>query len=101
VVKSGSNESFYRTEDLALVRETRSGGAVVASVPPRLQFDWPLSVGKRWEQVVGTENRETRATRETSWVWEVTAEETITVPAGTFQTLRIVAHNKRASRSAS
>ena len=44
---------------------------------------------------MSTENRETRATRETSWVWEVTAEETITVPAGTFQTLRIVAHNKR------
>ena len=95
VMKGGGSESFYRREDLALVREARSGGAVVASQPPRLQFDWPLSVGKRWEQVVSTENRETRATRETPWVWEVTAEETITVPAGTLPTLRIVANHKR------
>jgi hypothetical protein len=95
VVKGGGSESFYRREDLALVREARSGGAVVASQPPRLQFDWPLSVGKRWEQIVTTEDRQTRATRETPWVWEVTAEETITVPAGTFPTLRIVAHNTR------
>jgi hypothetical protein len=94
VLKSGSSEMSYRATDMALVREARSSGATV-SVPPRPQFDWPLHVGKRWEQTVNTENRADRTSRETRWVWEITAVETVTVPAGTFETLRIVASNQR------
>ncbi|HXD95443.1 MAG TPA: hypothetical protein VN646_02815 [Candidatus Acidoferrum sp.] len=95
VVKTGQNESFYRQDDLALVRETRDGAVTSVSVPPRPQFEWPLTVGKRWEQVVTLERRQDRTTTETPWSWEVQSEETITVPAGTFRTVRIDARNQR------
>jgi hypothetical protein len=94
VTKIGEEESFYRKTDLALVREVRDGGTV-SHQPPRPQFSWPLTVGKAWEQVVSREDRTARTSRETTWAWEVQGEESVTVPAGTFQAVKIVARNKR------
>jgi len=66
VIKTGTREIFYRKSDFALTRETVDGAVVYRSTPPRLHD-----------------------------TMTVEAEETVTVPAGTFKTLKVVCRNKR------
>jgi hypothetical protein len=93
VAKTGRDESVYRKSDLALVRQLRDGAVRSVSTPPRPQFSWPLAVGKSWEETVHQDNVDDRSSRDTTWRWTVEAQETITVTAGTFPTLKIVAIN--------
>ena len=99
VTRTGSEESVYRKRDLALVRQLRNGDVRSVSVPARPQFDWPLSVGKTWSETVRQDNPVERSSRETRWRWEVEAQETITVTAGTFPTLKITARNESNGRT--
>jgi hypothetical protein len=94
VIKTGSREIFYRKDDIATTRETVDGKAVLLNTPPRLRYVWPLEVGRTWEQSVHEERPVDRQTTEREDTSMVEAEETITVPAGTFRTLRIVHRNK-------
>jgi hypothetical protein len=95
VVKSGTREIFYRKSDFALTRETVEGAIVLKSVPPRLHYMWPMTVGQAWEQTVQEERPMARQTAERVDVVTVEAEETVTVPAGTFKTLKVVCRNKK------
>jgi hypothetical protein len=90
----GTREIVYRKSDIAFVRETVDGTPVVVNTPPRLRYVWPLSVGRTWEQTLQEERGSPRRAGERADVVTVEAEETITVPAGTFQTLKIVCRNK-------
>ena len=98
VLKSGEYESFYRRQDLAFVRETVSGVLVRRATPPKPEYQWPLTVGGKWQHKYTNENPRDRATQEVSGEWEAVSEETITVPAGTFQTIKIVARNSRTGK---
>ncbi len=94
VIKTGTREIFYRKPDIALTRETVDGSAVLIVTPSRLQYAWPLEIGKNWEQAFHEERPVARQTTERVDAVIVEAEETVTVPAGTFKTLRIVYRNK-------
>jgi len=68
----------------------RNGEERSSARPDGGEFLWPLWVGKSWTATFGFYNHE--AGRNWSSVqnrWKVTAYEDITVPAGTFKTLRI------------
>ena len=95
VVKTGSREIFYRKSDFAASRETVDGAIVVKNTPPRLHYVWPMYVGQTWEQTVLVERPGARQTSERPETATVEAEETVTVPAGTFRTLRVVYRNKK------
>jgi hypothetical protein len=95
VIKTGSREIFYRKTDFAMTRESVDGKPVVLNTPPRLRYVWPLEVGKTWEQTVHEERPLDRQTLDREELVTVEAEEAITVPAGTFKTLRVVYRNKR------
>src|SRR5215470_7976736 len=47
---SGTREILYRVSDLAFSLERVNGAVVVRERPSRLLYDWPLSVGKTWDQ---------------------------------------------------
>jgi hypothetical protein len=94
VIKTGSRKIFYRKTDIATTQETVDGKAVLLNTPPRLRYMWPLEVGKTWQQTVHEERPVARQTADREDTTMVEAEETITVPAGTFKTLRIVYRNK-------
>ena len=96
VVKAGSREIFYRVSDLATGFERVDGVVVVRETPPRLSYAWPLTVGKTWEQSYRVERPVDRQTTDHHTVWAVEAEETVTVPAGTFSTLKIALRNRKA-----
>ena len=95
VVKAGTREIFYRKPDFALTRETVDGAVVYKSTPPRLHYVWPMNVGQTWEQTVLEERPVARQTSERVDTVTIEAEEIVTVPAGTFKTLKVVCRNKK------
>jgi len=90
VIKSGTREIFYRTSDLAFSHETVRGELATRNTPPRLEFIWPLAVGATWSQTYRYERPANKHSYDTSYISGVETEETVTVPAGTFKTLKIV-----------
>jgi hypothetical protein len=94
VIRAQTREIFYRKSDIATVRETVDGRFVLLVNPPRLRYVWPLAVGKSWEQTFREERPEERRTSERTDLVTVEAEETVSVPAGTFSTLKIVYRDK-------
>jgi hypothetical protein len=90
VLKSGTVESFYRKSDLAYSHENRRSSLATRNTPPRLYYVWPLSVGAGWEQTYRHERLEDKQAYDTGYAAAVEAEEVVTVPAGAFQTLKIV-----------
>jgi len=94
VIKTGTREMFYRKADRAFSHETVDGKVVVKYTPARLLYSWPLEVGKTWEQSVRRERPVDRQTTERVNTVTVEAEETVTVPAGTFKTFKLVYRNK-------
>lgn len=94
VIKSGRREIFYRKSDLATSQETVNRAVVVRNRPPRIRYVWPLAVGASWEQTYRQERPVDRQTSDLIDVTTVEAEETLTVPAGTFRTIKIVRRRK-------
>jgi hypothetical protein len=90
VIKSGTREAFYRKSDLAYSHEHLQGELERRNTPPQLLFVWPLAAGAKWEQTFRYERPSGQLNYDTSYAAGVEAEETITVPAGTFRTLKIV-----------
>ena len=96
VVTIGRQREFYqRKADLALYMDKIQGAIEQRWVPPQLLYVWPLVPGKRWVQTYTSENPRDRQTTDITSVCQVEAMETITVPAGSFMTLKIVCHNQR------
>jgi hypothetical protein len=95
VIKTGTREIFSRKSDLASTQETVDGAIVVKNTPSRLHFVWPMHVGQTWEQTIQEERPVARQTAERIDTVTVDAEETVSVPAGTFKTLKIVCRNKK------
>ena len=94
VVKAGTRETFYRKSDLALSHDRVLGELETRSTPPRLYFVWPLAVGATWEQTYHFERFANKYSYDASYACSVEGEETVTVPAGTFRTLKIVYRTK-------
>jgi hypothetical protein len=97
VVKGGARELFYRVSDLASSLERVDGVIVNRNTPARLSYVWPLTVGKVWDQDFRNELPVDRQTTTRNSTWTVGAEETVTVPAGTFRTLKITWRNRNTS----
>jgi len=95
VIKSGTRELFYRKSDLALSRETVEGVVVLKNTPARLYYVWPMHVGQTWDQTILEERPKDRQTIERIDMVTVEAEETVTVTAGTFKTIKLVYRNKK------
>src|SRR5262249_44964021 len=94
VIKTGTREIFYRKSDLAVTRETVNGMIVLDNKPSRLQLVWPLQIGMGWQQPFMEEHPAVHQTFERIDMVTVEAEEIVTVPAGTFKTLKLVYRNE-------
>lgn len=58
--------------------------------PNHGNYEWPLTVGKRWVSTYDyTDYSTNRTWHGVQTFWKVEAEEIVTVPAGTFKTLRL------------
>lgn len=81
--------------------ERKAGDVVANSLKPYWPFlQFPLEVGKSWETAFENEVTVPSGLRHAKWQWKarVVAAEAVTVPAGTFQTLKVEANGTFASR---
>jgi hypothetical protein len=90
VIRSGTREFFYRKSDLALSQDSSRGAVLSRNTPSRLFYVWPLAVGAGWEQTYRSEKQADQQRRDHTATVTVESEETISVPGGTFRTLKLV-----------
>ena len=96
VIASAGSEYYYRRTDIALyLRRDSSGGTVYRHVPPHAFLAWPMMVGKEWQETTNRERPQIPQSEEFRLVMRIEATETVTVPAGTFDTFKIVRRNNR------
>lgn len=96
VIKTGTREIFYRVADFALTRETLGGDVVRQVTPPVWRFiAFPLTPGQAWDMKWHEVRPVARETEDVHRRCVAEGEETVTVPAGTFSTMRISCKNGR------
>lgn len=96
VLKTGTRELFYRVADLAFTKETVEGQVVRQISPSDWRFvAFPLVAGKSWDMKYSEVRPIARETEEIQRTCLAEAEETLTVPAGTFSTVRVTCKNAR------
>lgn len=90
---------YYRVIDGAFTLQKTSGEVSRRYVPGWESVSFPLSVGKRWENRYTDERVTEKRTSEISRVCSAEAEESVTVPAGTFATVSILCANARTNQT--
>ena len=96
VIKTGSRRIYYRVEDLALTREEVEGQIVREITPSTWRWvNFPMTVGSTWTVKYHEDRPLDRQSDEIERACAVEAEESLTVPAGTFQAFRVVCRNTR------
>ncbi len=101
VTASGARETYWQRSDLGFHFTTLEGNVEERATPPRRDYAWPLTAGKSWEYIFTRERPLERQSDEFTIAVVVEREETVTVPAGTFQTFKLVQRNKRTQAVAS
>jgi hypothetical protein len=96
VIKTGTREIFYRTDDFAVTRESVGGVVVRHDTPAKWRWtSFPMAVGNSWSMKFREERPLDRQTEDVLRACRVEGEEAVTVPAGTFPTFRVVCRNER------
>ena len=80
---------YYYDAQRRLLAQVRDGKPVVTFRPYETLYDWPLFVGKSWLTEFQEIYHDRNQTLEEKLVYTVEAFEEITIPAGTFKTLRV------------
>lgn len=93
VVKTGDREIYFRVRDLATSLETRSGAVELRHTPPRMSYSWPLTPGTMWRQPLTELKGSDAQPADRTIAWKIEDEERISVGAGAFETLKIVARH--------
>jgi hypothetical protein len=86
VVRLGDVNHYY-TRDLRWAAAIRDSTVEARMVPPHPWYSWPLEVGHRWVHRGTWEDR--GVTRPSNDTFAVVAVETIDVPSGKFQALKV------------
>jgi hypothetical protein len=93
VIHAGDREVFLRVSDFAFTRETLNGRVWRASRPTVWRWvDFPLAVGKAWEMKWTDERPSEGTTTDIARRCVAEALEKVTVPAGTFPTMRVACY---------
>jgi hypothetical protein len=95
VVKAGARELFYRKTDFAFYIDRLNGQVETRHTPPAAFFTWPLVSGAKIEVRYTHERPLDRQSEEMVLTCETGAVESVTVPAGTFDAVKITCRNSR------
>src|SRR5262245_23496472 len=95
VVRSAARrEIYWRVRDRAYLMDKIPEGIETRRVPPT-PIPWPLTVGTSWESRYVTERPIAKTSREEVRSCVVEKQERVAVPAGTFDTLKLVCTDPR------
>jgi hypothetical protein len=95
VVRLAESEHYY-TQALHWAAAAREGKVEARMVPPHPWFVWPLVTGARWTHQGRFEQREAVVTHTDRFT--VIGPETIEVPAGRYDTVKVVRETDRRDR---
>lgn len=96
IIVTGTREIFYRVTDLGFTRETVRGKVVREITSSSWRFiAFPLMAGKSWDMEYHEERPVDRQSEDVQRRCMAEADETITVPAGTFAAVRVSCKNLR------
>jgi hypothetical protein len=97
VVDEGGRRLAVRADSGAVSSERTIDGRLIARYTPPVGYPWPLQVGATWD--VDTERVDDLGQhgRRTFLRCAATEEVTLTVPAGTFETLHVTCQNRAGS----
>ena len=89
VIRSGKNEDFYGKDVLGHIARKTAGQLVFKRSSPRINYLWPLEVGKEWPISYLRENIQEKSSETFNYRMVVAKMENVTVPAGTFETFKV------------
>ncbi|HEY6197689.1 MAG TPA: hypothetical protein VI231_03700 [Candidatus Binatia bacterium] len=89
VLAMGNKEYPHEKDTLAVLATLSGGKVVIKNDPPSLTLDWPLEVGKRWENHYVIQDVEEKQSAKIDTEVVVGDFEVIRVPAGSFPAFRI------------
>lgn len=90
VVRSGpTRDTFYRKKDLAFYMDRVNGQVEYRHAPPTPWAPWPFRAGAKWEVRFVAEQPAEKQAEQYVRICE-SSDETITVPAGVFNTVKVV-----------
>jgi hypothetical protein len=89
VLAAGKNEYPHDKASLAVLGALSGGTTVSKNNPPSLTLDWPLDIGKRWENDYVLHDLEHKRNEKIETEIIVGDFEIIRVPAGTFPSFRV------------
>ena len=97
VIRTGSREIFYRVADRGVTKETLNGRTVREFSPSAAwkSVTFPLRVGLSWDMKYSVTRPTEQRTNNIERRCLAEKEESVTVPAGTFDTIRIDCWNSR------
>jgi len=97
-VTAGPREIFYRIDDLGFTRETLDGKISREISPSTWRVvAFPLRVGQSWSMKYVERRPVEQETESVERRCAAEGQEAVTVPAGTFATIRIACTNTRAN----
>jgi|SRR5690242_18021683 hypothetical protein len=92
IIRIGDVDYFY-TRDLRWAGSMQKDKIVARMTPPQPWFTWPLETGRRWTHEGLYEDPSGKVPHKD--VFSVVGSETVEVPAGRFETLKIVRETDR------
>jgi hypothetical protein len=98
VVKSGDREIYWRVNDLAYAMDKIKGEIVTRYVPQAPWREWPLTSGQAWRWTARREDPKAQLASDMVYDCRIEGEESLAVPAGTFQTFKIRCVEQRSRR---
>ena len=97
VVDEGVRQLAVRADSAAVSSERTVGGRLIARYTPPVGYPWPLYVGATWDVDTERVDNGGQHGRRTFLRCAATEEVTLTVPAGTFETLHVTCQNRAGS----
>jgi hypothetical protein len=93
VIKSGTREVYYRKSDFAYYMDKLNGNVETRHVPPTAYLPWPPWPGAKVDVSFTRERLLERQTEQLAIRCESGSLEQVTVPAGTFDTVKVTCRN--------
>ncbi|MFI3185105.1 MAG: carboxypeptidase regulatory-like domain-containing protein [Methylococcaceae bacterium] len=97
--KSAAVRQLEFTPEWNVVATRNADGSGLNYSPPLKYYEFPLTPGKTWQQTSIETNTKTGATREHTLSATVVDWETVTVPAGTFRSVKVTIQTELLDRT--
>lgn len=89
IVETSNGEIIYSKDTFGAVGAMKSGKLILTSDKPDQTMLWPLEVGMSWQNEFSLRNMLLNSTTRVTRHMSVVSEDVITVPAGSFNALKI------------